>query len=122
MLKRRVLIVEDDQEMQMMIGDTLDDSGFDLAFTDSGEAAVTLLNGLKDHYCAIVIDIALSGRMSGWEVGTRARQAFPDFPVIYITGLYAHQWTLRGVSNSILLAKPFEPGQLVSALSKLMTR
>jgi len=122
MAARRVLIVEDDRDIQNVIGNTLDESGFDLAFTDSGEAAVTLLNGLKDHYSAIVIDIALRGRMSGWEVGTHARQVSPDFPVIYITGLYADQWLWRGVPNSIMLTKPFAVEQLVVAISGLLTR
>src|SRR5438876_9184249 len=55
-----------------------------------------------------------------WEVATHARQIDPKFPVLYITGAYAHQWALRGVPNSALLTKPFAPPQLVTAVSQLL--
>ena len=45
----------------------------------------------------------------------------PEFPVLYLTGAYAHQWPLRGVPNSVLVTKPFAPPQLVTAVSQLLT-
>jgi len=115
-----ILVVEDDQDIQNIVGDALDEGGFEFEFTDSGEAAVTLLKGSTERYRALVIDIALRGRMSGWEVGTRARQIDPEFPVVYISGVYADQWTLRGVPNSLILTNPFAPEQLLTAVSGLL--
>jgi hypothetical protein len=40
--------------------------------------------------------------------------------VIYMTGAAADQWPVQGVPNSILLAKPFAPAQLVTAISQLL--
>ena len=115
-----ILVVEDDRAVQTVIGDALDEGGFEPAITASGEEAVTLLKGNKGRYRALVADIGLRGRMTGWEVATHARQIDPEFPVLYITGAYAHQWTLRGVPNSALLTKPFAPPQLVTAVSQLL--
>jgi len=115
-----ILVVEDDRAVQTVIGDALDEGGFEPAITASGEEAVTLLKGNKGRYRALVADIGLRGRMTGWEVATHARQIDPEFPVLYITGGYAHQWTLRGVPNSALLTKPFAPPQLVTAVSQLL--
>jgi hypothetical protein len=41
----------------------------------------------------------------------------PGLPVVYITGAAAENWAVQGVPNSILLAKPFAPAQLVTAVS-----
>jgi DNA-binding response OmpR family regulator len=115
-----ILVVEDDQEIQGIVEDTLDDGGFEPAIASSGEEALTLLWGNRGRYRALVADIGLRGRMSGWELATRAREIDPKFPVLYMTGAYAHQWVLRGVPNSILLTKPFAPPQLVTAVSHLL--
>ncbi len=115
-----ILVVEDDRAVQIVIGDALDDGGFEPAITASGEEAVTLLKGQKGRYRALVADIGLRGRMSGWEVATHARHIDPEFPVVYITGSYAHQWPFRCVPNSVLLTKPFTPPQLVSAVFQLL--
>ena len=116
-----ILVVEDDLEVQIIIEDALGEGGFEPAIAASGEEALTLLKGNKGRYRALVADISLRGRMSGWEVATKVREIDPGFPVLYVTGAYAHQWTLRGVPNSALLTKPFNPPQLVAAVSQLLT-
>jgi DNA-binding response OmpR family regulator len=115
-----ILVVEDDQQVQMIVEDALVEGGFEPAIAASGEEAVMLLKGNKSRYQALVADIGLRGKMSGWEVATHARHIDPGFPVLYMTGAYAHQWPLRGVSNSVLLTKPFAPAQLVTAVSQLL--
>ena len=62
-----ILVVEDDWAMQTVIEDALEESGFQSAIVASGEEAVTLLRANKGRYQALVADIALRGRMSGWE-------------------------------------------------------
>ena len=115
-----ILVVEDDQAVQIIVEDALVEGGFEPAIAPSGEEAVKLLRGNRGRYRALVADIALRGRMSGWEVATHARHIDPEFPVLYLTGAYAHQWPLRGVPNSILVTKPFAPPQLVTAVSLLL--
>jgi CheY-like chemotaxis protein len=115
-----ILVVEDDSAVQRVIGDALEEGGFDPAIASSGEEAVTLLKGNKGKYQALVADIALRGRVTGWEVATKAREIDPEFPVLYVTGAYGDQWPFRGVANSVLLTKPFEPPQLVTAISDLL--
>ncbi len=81
---------------------------------------MTLLKGGFVKYRALVTDINLLGRFSGWEVARAARETDPGFPVVYISGVAAAQWPERGVPDSILLQKPFAPAQLVTALSQLL--
>jgi CheY-like chemotaxis protein len=115
-----VLVIEDDQAVQGLVEDALGDAGFEPAIAASGEEAVTLLQGGQARYLALVTDIALRGRMDGWEVGRQAREIDPAFPIVYMTGAHADQWASQGVPNSVLLTKPFATAQLVTAVSQLL--
>jgi DNA-binding response OmpR family regulator len=113
-----ILVVEDDPPIQIIVEDALVDGGFEPAIAPSGEEAVTLLEGHKGKYHALVIDITLSGRLDGWEVAKRAREIDPAFPILYITAAHADRWPSQGVPNSVLLTKPFAPAQLVTAVNR----
>lgn len=115
-----VLIVEDDLEIQAILDEALVEAGFETAIVSSAEEAVTLLTGKVADYRAIVTDINLKGMMNGWQVAKAAREIDPAFPIVYMTGTAAGEWPSHGVPNSILLAKPFAPAQLVPAVSQLL--
>lgn len=115
-----ILVIEDDEAIQGIVEDALSEGGFQTAIAASGEEAVTLLIGKKTDYRALVTDINLLGRLDGWEVARRAREIDPAFPVVYMSGQHAEEWTSKGVPNSIMLAKPFAPAQLVTAVSQLL--
>ena len=110
-----ILVVEDDQLIQSLVEGTFGDGGFDTAIAASGEEALSLLQGHKGKYRALVTDINLTGKMDGWEVAQYAREIEPDFPVVYMSGAAAADWTSKGV-----LAKPFAPAQLLTAVSNLL--
>lgn len=115
-----ILVVEDDVLIQGLVEDTLKDGGFESAIAASGEEAVTLLKGNNGKYRALVTDINLRGKMDGWEIAQHAREIESDFPVVYMSGAAAADWTSKGVPNSIMLAKPFAPAQLLTAVSNLL--
>ena len=115
-----ILVVEDEQLIQGIIEETLSDGGFDSVIVPSGEEVVTLLRGHTGKYRALVTDINLHGTMDGWEVARYAREIEPDFPIVYMSGAAAAGWTSKGVPNSIMLAKPFVPAQLLIAVTNLL--
>lgn len=115
-----VLVVEPDEAVQGLVADVVNDGGFEPATARTGEEAITLLKGRQTHYCALVTDINLLGRLNGWEVARAAREIDPNFPVVYMTGAAADEWAVQGVPNSILLRKPFAPAQIVTAISQLL--
>jgi DNA-binding response OmpR family regulator len=115
-----ILVVEDDQPVQATVEDALSDGGFESSLTASGEEAIGLLQGGRSQFRAVVTDINLLGKIDGWEVARTAREIDPTMPVIYMTGSHAEDWASKGVPNSIMLAKPFAPAQLVTAISNLL--
>ena len=117
-----VLVIEDDPDLQFFLEETLRDGGFEPAIAGSGEEAVTLLKAFRSKYAALITDIKLRGRIDGWHVARAAREVDAEFPVVYITGAAPQEWPMWGVPDSLLLTKPFAPDQLVSAISRLMSR
>jgi DNA-binding response OmpR family regulator len=115
-----ILVVEDDQQIQVLVEDALREGGFEPAIAGSGEEAITLINGFKGKYRALVTDINLAGSIDGWRVARAVREVDPNFPVVYMTGAAADDWGSKGVPNSILLKKPFAPAQITAAVSQLL--
>jgi DNA-binding response OmpR family regulator len=116
-----ILVVEDDHLIQSVVEESLTDGGFEIVIASSGENAVELLDASEGRYRALVTDINLGpGEVDGWEVARHAREKDPDFPVVYMSGKDAADWASKGVPNSIMLAKPFAPAQLVTAVAQLL--
>jgi CheY-like chemotaxis protein len=115
-----VLVVEDEDIIHSLIEDALSDGGFETVIATSGEEAIKRLEADTGKFRALLTDINLSGKLDGWAVATRARELFPDIPVVYMTGAAAAEWSAHGVPNSILLNKPFAPAQIITAVSQLL--
>ncbi|MBS0528142.1 MAG: response regulator, partial [Proteobacteria bacterium] len=114
-------VVEDDHLIQGVVEESLTDGGFKVVMASSGQDAVALLDAAKGKYRAIVTDINLGkGNIDGWKVARHAREIDPAFPVVYMSGAEASEWASRGVPNSIMVAKPFAPAQIVTAVSQLL--
>ena len=117
-----VLVVEDEDLIQDMVREALSEGGFETEIVSSGEEAVVLLGGEPSNYRALLTDIHLRGKLTGWDVAKEAREINPEMPVVYMTGAGADQWPSHGVPNSVLLSKPFAPAQVVTAVSQLLNQ
>jgi DNA-binding response OmpR family regulator len=114
-----ILVIEDEDSIQAVVEEALTEGGFATDVVASGEEALTLFSGGL-RYKALVTDVGLKGRLSGWEVAAKIRETDPGFPVIYMSGGHADEWASKGVPNSIMLAKPFAPAQIVTAVAQLL--
>jgi DNA-binding response OmpR family regulator len=115
-----ILVIEDEDVIQLLVEEALTEGGFAVDVVPSGEEALTLLASGQKTYRALVTDISIKGQMSGWDVAAKVRETDPAFPVIYMSGAHADEWASKGVPNSIMLAKPFAPAQLVTAVAQLL--
>ena len=116
-----VLVVEDDQLIQSLVEESLSDGGFDTVIAPTGEDAVALLDASEGKFRAVVTDVNLGAdKLDGWDVAQHAREIDPHFPIVYMSGKDADDWASKGVPHSIMLAKPFAPAQLVTAVSQLL--
>jgi DNA-binding response OmpR family regulator len=114
-----ILVIEDEYYLQADFEKVLTDAGFATDIVSSGEEALTLLMDGTKRPSALVTDVKLAGRLTGWDVAKRIREKDPSFPVIYVTA-YDRDWPAYGVPNSIVIPKPFATAQLVTAVSNLL--
>jgi CheY-like chemotaxis protein len=115
-----IFIVEDDITIQQILQAALEDGGYEVTSAFSGTEAMAILEAQLPQFSALITDVNLSGTITGWDIAERGREINPELPVIYMTAASGHEWASKGVPNSILLAKPFAPAQLVTAVSQLL--
>ena len=115
-----ILVIEDEYPVQGMVEEWLTEGGFGADILSSGEEALTLFKSGLKNYKALVTDVSLKGRLSGWDIARRIREIDPAFPTVYMTGAAGSEWASQGGPNSILLTKPFAPAQLITAVSQLL--
>jgi len=114
-MKRTVLVVDDEQNMQAVMRMILEDAGYGVQVADSGESGLAHVQ--NPNLDVILSDLKMPG-MGGEEFIRRCREERPDVPVIVVT---AHG-TIRSAVKSIhtgaadYLAKPFEPAELEIAV------
>lgn len=115
-----IFVVEDEPLLHLSLSEALQDGGYGVEIANDGEDAIRKLEAPDADYGALVTDIQLGGKVTGWDVAHRARELFPMLPVVYMTGASAAEWGANGVPNSVLVQKPFAPAQIVTAVSQLL--
>lgn len=115
-----VLIAEDEAEIRDILQDSFEEGGFDVFLVSTGEEAISALDERGEALRAVVTDINLGAKATGWDVARHARTARPEMPVVYMTGTEGADWPSLGVPNSILITKPFAPSQVLTAVSQLL--
>jgi CheY-like chemotaxis protein len=117
----KILLVEDEILIQEILLAQFDESGFEIVTANDGNQALAELNADAGKFKAVITDIRLPEGPDGWEIARYAREHVPDMPIVYMTGDSTHEWSSKGVPDSVVLLKPFAPMQLSTAVSTLIT-
>jgi DNA-binding response OmpR family regulator len=76
------------------VEEALTDGGFASDIRSSGEEALTLFKGGLKNYKALVTDVSLKGRISGWEVARQIREIDPACPTASLSKRRSRQRSL----------------------------
>ncbi len=117
--KKRVLVVEDDNEVRSMLSDYLTFLGYQ---TDTAADGLEGLNRIKEQtYDLVITDIAMP-YVSGIGIISILKKNHPDIPVIAITGYGYHAEELAQEKNAdFIMGKPFDVQKLKEAIKKLVS-
>lgn len=114
-----VLVVEDDRELNELVGAYVTMAGF--AYRSALDGAAALAQVGQRPPAAVVLDLMLPD-ISGFEVCTRLRAAGPasEVPVIILTALDSPDSRERGrqCGATEYLTKPFDPDLLIRTLER----
>jgi len=110
--RHRVLIVEDEALVAMLIDDTLADNGFDVVGPASSVAqALRLIEG--GAIDATVLDVNLGGGQTSYPIAEELKSH--GVPFLFLTG-YGAVGLEQKYASCPLLQKPFDPNRLVRIL------
>lgn len=115
-----LLYVEDETITQDVVEASLREAGYEVLIASDGAEALDLLGTSNGALRGLITDINLGDGPDGWDVACRARELTSGLPVVYVSGASEGEWTSRGVPNSVMIAKPFAPAQIVVAISSLL--
>jgi DNA-binding response OmpR family regulator len=120
-LNRKVLLIEDDLQMQSLISDYLKDYHFDCTSFANPKDALDEFSKNQD-FCIAILDLMLPG-MDGFDLFKKLKE-IKDIPIIISSargdiGNKIHGFEL-GVDD--YLAKPYEPRELVLRIEYILKK
>jgi DNA-binding response OmpR family regulator len=117
----RVLTIEDEPEMQVILRDNLEYEGFEVLSAATGEAGLQLAMAKQPDL--ILLDLLLP-RMSGYEVCRRLRSGNFTMPIIMLTARNAELDRIAGLEMGAddYLGKPFGVGELIARVRVQLRR
>jgi CheY-like chemotaxis protein len=114
----RILIVEDEFLIRMMLCEALGEAGFEVIEAATGDEALRAL-AAHPQLRLLLTDIQLPGGADGRAVARAAREAAPGLPVIYMTGR-PDSLLATASPHDAVIAKPCLPSE-VCALARQLT-
>lgn len=116
----RLLVVEDEEAVRTLLEQALREGGFKVELASNGADALALLEDREADLRGLITDINLGAEPDGWEIARRAREIFPNLPVVYMSGSASQEWTSKGVPQSVFVAKPFATAQVITGIAGLL--
>jgi CheY-like chemotaxis protein len=117
----RILLVEDESLIRLVMADVLLDEGFEVVEAANGDEAVRLLSG-PEIFDVLLTDVQMPGVLDGVDVATRARSLHPKIHILVVSG-YAED--LMGRLSVLeppahFMSKPYSVTKVLSKLKHLL--
>lgn len=122
MEKKKILIVDDEPDVLILLGERLLKAGYDVIKASSGKEAIELT--AKKLPNLIILDIAMPV-MDGSEVASilRSDPKTKDIPILFLTCLFTkHEEKVCGhlLGQNFFVAKPYDVTELLAEIDKRM--
>jgi DNA-binding response OmpR family regulator len=115
---QKLLIVEDDQNVQQLLRASLGYGFYQLHFASNGEDAIRLAQEVQPQ--VVVLDVMMPGKCSGFDVcrAIRSDSRLSDCFVIFLTAMGGDEDLQKGIEAGAdaYMQKPFSPVKLIEAI------
>jgi two-component system, NtrC family, response regulator AtoC len=119
----RVLVVDDEKNITLVIQAMLEKAGFDpLVFNESAEAIRAIQSLDADELDLVVTDLYMPGP-GGMEVLATVQRAIPQLPVVFITAFGTVESAVQALKHGAFdfITKPFDQTELLNVVRKAVT-
>ena len=120
-MKKRILVVEDQEDNRRILHDLLTQAGFDLIEAENGEDAVASAQAGRPDLILMDIQLPL---LDGYEA-TRRIKANPELkgiPIVAVTSyaLSGDEEKARAAGCDGYIAKPYSPRQMLAKVREIL--
>ncbi|HZZ75872.1 MAG TPA: response regulator [Puia sp.] len=123
-MEQKILIVDDEAHIRMLIEQTLEeleDDGVKFLIAENGEEALNLITQEKPQL--VFLDVMMP-KMNGMEVCRRVKKelALPDIYIVLLTAKGQEVDRLKGqeVGADVYMTKPFDPEAILSKAREVL--
>ena len=119
MTKKKILIVDDEEIMRGFLCDLLEDSGYEVDQSRSGEEALEFIKQKK--YDLVITDIKMQGK-DGYDVLKEVKKIYPDIKVLLMTGYALDEDGVSSISKGAngFILKPFDINSIREITHRLL--
>jgi DNA-binding response OmpR family regulator len=119
-MTNRILLIEDDRRLALMVKDYLGNAGFRLTIAPTGSQGISLQD--REAFDALILDLMLPD-MDGLEICQQIRKS-SRIPILMLTARGDVMDRVIGLEMGAddYLPKPFEPRELLARLKTILRR
>ena len=117
----KILFVEDDQNLGMLLKENMDNKGFDTVWCKDGEEGLS--NFRKGEYSICILDVMLPMK-DGFELSKQIKLIDPDVPLIFLTSRSMQNDRIKGFEYGCddYVTKPFNTQELYMRINAILRR
>lgn len=121
MEKIKVLLVEDEPALGLIVKESLEMRAFNVDFQQDGEAGLAAFSAEKPDIC--VLDVMMP-KKDGFTLAKEIRERDPNTPIIFLTARSQTQDVVQGfqMGGNDYLKKPFSMEELIVRMEALLSR
>jgi cyclic di-GMP phosphodiesterase len=116
----RILVVDDEETIREIVSSMLGGAHFQTRQAASGVEALSILES-GDEFDLVLSDLMMA-EMDGIALLERAKERYPDMPIVMVTAVHDIQVALQALRNGAYdyLLKPFEREQLLATVRRAL--
>jgi two-component system, OmpR family, alkaline phosphatase synthesis response regulator PhoP len=122
LMKKRVLLIEDDKAIARVIQDNLAFEGFEVAWSERGDDAIRVANQFLPDL--VLLDLMLPSGFDGFELCRYFSQSPKRVPVIILSARAQKEDRVRGLTLGAddYVVKPFALDELLARINAVLRR
>lgn len=117
----RILFVEDDTNLGMLLKENMENKGYDIVWCRDGEEAIRKFD--RGIYSICILDVMLPMK-DGFEVSKEIRKKDQGVPFIFLTSKSLHEDRIKGFEYGCddYITKPFSTQELYMRINAILRR
>jgi signal transduction histidine kinase/ActR/RegA family two-component response regulator len=114
-----ILLVDDEVLLLRCIAEYLESNGYTVFPAESASTALEMLKEHSSEISCVVTDYSMPSNTGIW-LAREIRKQLPELPIVLCSGFPEDNLTAES-AVSALISKPFQPQQLLSVITKLLS-